>query len=88
MESETGTPRWPSTTLDSDMWVERAEGARPTHMSIASVVDGQKTVTLRNPWGEQEFGKDPRNAGVFTMPFEDWRAYFGYLVVLNEGVLA
>lgn len=45
--------------------------------------NGQQTVTLRNPWGEQEFGADGRDDGTFTMSFDDFRAYFGDLTILR-----
>jgi calpain-15 len=52
----------------------------------ASEKDGQQTVTLRNPWGEQEFGNDGKNDGTFTMTFDDFRKYFGDLTVLKQAV--
>ncbi len=50
----------------------------------ASEQDGKQMVTLRNPWGEQEFGNDGKNDGTFTMSFDDFRKYFGDLTVLKQ----
>ena len=38
--------------------------------------DGQKRVSLRNPWGEREPGQDGRDDGIFTMPLEKFMTSF------------
>lgn len=39
--------------------------------------DGQRLVTVRNPWGHTEVGNDGKNDGTFTMPVEDFARRFG-----------
>lgn len=39
--------------------------------------DGQRLVTVRNPWGNTEVGNDGKNDGTFTMPIEDFKKRFG-----------
>lgn len=39
--------------------------------------DGQRLVTVRNPWGHTEVGNDGKNDGTFTMPIEDFKKRFG-----------
>ncbi len=34
--------------------------------------NGQKYVTLRNPWGESEGGNDGKDDGIFKLPFNDF----------------
>ncbi|MEW6433768.1 MAG: C2 family cysteine protease [Myxococcota bacterium] len=38
--------------------------------------DGQKYVTLRNPWGEREPGHDGKDDGIFTMTLEKFMTSF------------
>lgn len=38
--------------------------------------NGQKLVSLRNPWGEREPGHDGRDDGIFTMPLEKFMTSF------------
>ncbi|MBL8919556.1 MAG: hypothetical protein JNJ54_11885 [Myxococcaceae bacterium] len=37
---------------------------------------GKQFVTLRNPWGEREPGRDGRDDGIFTMPLEQFLTSF------------
>lgn len=38
--------------------------------------NGQKTVSLRNPWGEREPGHDGRDDGIFSMPLDQFMTSF------------
>lgn len=40
---------------------------------------GEQAITLRNPWAEQEAGKDGRDDGVFTMKLSDFIQHFGWV---------
>lgn len=40
--------------------------------------DGQRFVTLRNPWGHTEPGKDGKDDGVFTMPLAEFKKQFAF----------
>ncbi len=39
--------------------------------------NGQKYVTLRNPWGDTEPGKDGKNDGIFELKFETFKKQYG-----------
>jgi hypothetical protein len=38
--------------------------------------NGQRFVSLRNPWGEREPGADGRDDGIFSMPLEKFMSSF------------
>ncbi len=40
--------------------------------------DGERFVTLRNPWGHTEPGKDGKDDGVFTMKLHDFKKQFAF----------
>jgi hypothetical protein len=46
-------------------------------------VDGQRYVTVRNPWGKGEVGADGKDDGVFDLKVEDFARAFHYLDVTN-----
>jgi hypothetical protein len=39
---------------------------------------GQRFVTLRNPWGDTEWGKDGKDDGTFTMKLADFKKQFAF----------
>ena len=42
--------------------------------------NGQRYVTLRNPWGKSEPGNDGKNDGIFELTLEDFKKYYMDLV--------
>ncbi len=55
-------------------------GVVPTHaysVEGLSTVNGERMITLRNPWGNGEVGNDGRDDGLFTMRFSDFLRNFG-----------
>jgi hypothetical protein len=47
------------------------------------VKDGQKYVTLRNPWGESEPAGNGPNDGIFDLPLKDFAHLFQTLMYTN-----
>ncbi len=45
--------------------------------------DGQRFVTLRNPWGQSEYGHDGKNDGVFSLPMAEFTKLFANLYTLR-----
>lgn len=69
---------------------EPSKGIVPTHAYTVLRVfekDGQKQVTLRNPWGFYEWsgkGADSLNNGTFSMPLEDFQKSFECISMTNS----
>ncbi len=63
----------------SKPWEPVEQGVVTDHAySVLGVEEkgGKKFVTLRNPWGEREPGRDGRDDGIFTMPIEKFLTSF------------
>ncbi len=94
MEAATkdGRPMTAGTWLQADFEADyEAVGLVEGHAySLLGVSDvgGERTVTLRNPWGTTEFGADGRDDGVFTMSFDAFRRYFGDLTIVRADAAA
>jgi hypothetical protein len=68
--------------------VTSEEGLVPMHMySVVSVREenGEKLITLRNPYGHQEPGADGKDDGVFELTLRQYRRHFEDLYLLQEG---
>lgn len=63
----------------SKPWEPIAQGIVGDHAYTVLGVEvrgGEKLVTLRNPWGEREPGRDGRDDGIFTIPLEKFLSSF------------
>jgi hypothetical protein len=49
----------------------------------AKEIDGQRYVTVRNPWGAGEVGSDGKNDGIFDLKLEDFARAFHYFDVTD-----
>lgn len=65
----------------------KVEGLVDMHMySVVALSEenGEKVVTLRNPYGKTEPGADGKNDGVFRLSFREYRKYFEDLYLVTS----
>ena len=47
-------------------------------------VNGEKLVTIRNPWGESEPAGNGANDGIFDLPLKDFQKLYQTLMYTNQ----